>query len=400
MKARPFIVHKDASGCKLSEIDIQKGPYDESWLQEILRRQPEILPVAEIEPVFYPLVPIGREVPTDTGGAIDNLFISHRGYLVLVETKLWRNPDAKRIVVAQAIDYASSLSKWKYDRLNDLTRAYTKKYEKVELDLVDWVEKRCEPVEGGPLFFEETVTKNLRLGRFLTLIVGDKIRASLIDILNHANTYPHLATDIALVELQGYHLSDKDNAWPLLIVPSIVARTEIIERSVVQITIDKQGDYRVDVKQEKSKDGEKKRVTLTEEAYWELLKKQSPGNYEAIRQLISNYSKVDGLNFNTTENSIVARLDIQDSGYQTSIFYVTQNGHLGVWPMTIDRQLSKARLDRRLAEEYGQEMRNILRMPAKRVEFSRPINEVDLEKFKLIVSAFIEKVRSAKPAED
>ena len=109
MKAHPFLINEDASGLGLHPIDILEKAYDESWLQDILRRQPEILPVREIESVYYPLIPIGVEVATETG-SIDNLFISHRGYLVLVETKLWRNPEAKREVISQAMEYGSSLS--------------------------------------------------------------------------------------------------------------------------------------------------------------------------------------------------------------------------------------------------------------------------------------------------
>jgi hypothetical protein len=400
MRAYPFLINQDTSGQRLQPIDIQERVYDETWLQDILQRHPDILPVAEIESVFYPLVPIGREVTTETGGAIDNLFISHRGYLVLVETKLWKNPEGKREVLAQAMDYGSSLSKWNYNRLNDVAKNYTKKYENIELDLVQWVEKRCGPVEGGRDFFEETVAKNLRLGRFLTLIVGDRIRQSLIEMLNYVNKYPHLATDVVLVELQCYLWTAKEKAWPLLVVPSIVARTEIVERSVVQITINQEGTPQIDVQQEKVLPKNGGRKPLTEEAFWELLKKQSPGNYESIRQLINEYRKRDGINIDPTESSIVVRLDIRDSGYQASTFYVTQTGVLGVWPQTLATQLEKAGLDRRLAEEYGTEMRNIMKMPAKRKEFSRPFQEVNLENFKSVVDTFIENVQLAKPSND
>ena len=205
MESKPFLINDDTSGTELQPIDLVKGINNEAWLQELLRRHPGILPVAQIEQVFSPLVPIGREVTTDTG-IIDNLFISHRGYLVLVETKLWRNPEAKREVLAQAIDYSSSLSKWTYDRLNEVVMAYTKRYEFREINLVDWVEQNLGPVELDSYFFEETVAKNLRLGRFLTLIVGDRIRKSLVDILSYVNQYPHLAMDVALVELSCYRL--------------------------------------------------------------------------------------------------------------------------------------------------------------------------------------------------
>jgi hypothetical protein len=239
MESYPFLIEKDASGRRLVPADASERPYDESWLQELIRAHPDILPVAEIEPVFSPLAPIGREVMTDSG-PIDNLFVSHRGYLVLVETKLWRNPEARREVVAQAIDYAGSLAKWDYERLNSSVRAYTRRYEGGEADLADWVEKRLGPVEGGRDFFEESVTKNLKLGRFLTIIVGDRIRRQVVEMVGYVNKFPGLAMDVALVELQCFRLGEKER-WPLLTVPRVVARTEVVERSIVQVTVTRGG---------------------------------------------------------------------------------------------------------------------------------------------------------------
>ena len=47
-------------------------------------------------------------------GFIDNLFITPRGDIVLVETKLWRNPQARREVIAQALDYVAALMTMDY----------------------------------------------------------------------------------------------------------------------------------------------------------------------------------------------------------------------------------------------------------------------------------------------
>ena len=87
MKTCPYLVKEDSSGQKLQEIESHEKVFNESWLQELLRKEPDILPVNEIEPIFHPPIPIGCEVSTETG-SIDNLFISPRGYLILVETKL------------------------------------------------------------------------------------------------------------------------------------------------------------------------------------------------------------------------------------------------------------------------------------------------------------------------
>jgi len=392
MKANPFLISDEGSGEMLQPVEAGERAYSEAWLQELLRIHPDILPVADIEPVYYPLVPIGREVGTETG-AIDNLFISPRGYPVLVETKLWRNPEAKREVVAQAIDYASSLSKWTYGRMNEATRAYLAKYENLELDLPDWVKQRHKRLEGGRVFFEETVAKNLRLGRFLTLIVGDRIRPSVVEMLDYINRYPHLATDVALVELHCYRWQEGQE-WPLLVVPSIVARTEVVERSVIQVTVSPAGTYEVDAHQARveEKDRARKRITLTEEAFWEMLEAKAPGKRDAVRQLIDRYKDRDNISIDPKQSSIVVKLDIPGTGRQASVFIVYKDAKLEVRPPALSGQLAEAGLPRGPAERYGAEMRRILNAPEHRKEFGRSLTEVDLGDLTAAVDALIEEV--------
>jgi len=61
---------------QFERVEAVEGAFSEAWLQDVLRRYPEVLPVEEFGPVFHPLVPIGKEMPT-AAGSIDNLFISH-----------------------------------------------------------------------------------------------------------------------------------------------------------------------------------------------------------------------------------------------------------------------------------------------------------------------------------
>jgi hypothetical protein len=400
MESYPFIIGEDASGRRLVPTGEGERPYEESWLQELIRAHPDILPVAEIEPVFSPLATVGREVMTDSG-PIDNLFVSHRGYLVLVETKLWRNPEARREVVAQAIDYGSSLAKWNYARLNDSVRAYTRQYEGGEADLADWVEKRLGPVEGGKGFFEESVTKNLRLGRFLTLIVGDKIRQSVVEMVSYVNKFPGLAMDVALVELQCFRFGDKEQ-WPLLVVPRVVARTEIVERSVVQVTVTREGEPLVEVRQEKAA-GEGsvlKRISLTEEAFWELLRRQSPGSYDAASRLVGEYKEKDGVEISPAETSVSVRLDVQGTGRQISLFYVNKKGGLNVWTKFIGEKLASMGFPPQIGNAYERQLRELMRMPEGRTDFARPITDVDTERFKSIVDEFIREIQTARPPSD
>ena len=58
--------------------------------------------------VFSGPVPICTELNTPAG-AIDNFLVTPKGLPVLVECKLWRNPEARREVVGQILDYAKEL---------------------------------------------------------------------------------------------------------------------------------------------------------------------------------------------------------------------------------------------------------------------------------------------------
>jgi len=392
MRAYPFVVGQNTSGRSLEAIGDTKV-YDEAWLQELLRQRPDILPVAEIEPVFAPLIPIGREVWTEAG-PIDNLFISGRGYLVLVETKLWRNPEAKREVVAQAIDYADPLSRWGYDKVNKVAGQYTRKYEGAEVDLVEWVERRLGPVEGGRAFFEETVGKNLRLGRFLTLLVGDRIRESVVAMLNAVHKYPALALNVALVELQGFWLGE-GQTWPMLLVPRIVAQTEIVERTVVQVTVVNGQAPDVKAWQEKvtADEAERKRISLSEEAFWELLKQRAPSQYDAVRRLVSKFKGQPGLEVSPRASSLVMELSLDGTGQSASLFFVNAKGEVHVWPKTLGQQLAAAGVDRSLVAAYDRRMRTLLRMPETRTDCSRSVDAVDVEQFEAAVNEFIQQLR-------
>lgn len=397
MRTYPFLVRADGTGESLKAVEGGSGAYNESWLQKLLQKNPEILPVAEIEPVFSPLIPIGLEIATGVG-TIDNLFISPSGYLVLVETKLWRNPEAKREVVAQAIDYGSSISKWSYSQLNDAVRDYTKRFENEEMDLADWIESKVGYLEGGRDFFEETVAKNLRLGRFLIAIVGDRIRPSVVEMVSYINRYPHLAANVALIELNIYRWKS-GAAWPLLVVPTIVAQTEIVERSVIQVTVTSEGAPKIEVRQEgETQAGGKRRVPLTEEAFWELLGKEAPEAYEKARTLIERYRAQEGITIDPATTGLVARLSLQETGQQASLFFINTKGQIGVSLSVAREQVQRAGLDLSLADEYvDKRMRKILKAPPARKDLSHPLSDVNLDDLMAAVDDFIECVQHAEP---
>ena len=99
------------SGDKFNEVDL-KIFSKEKPLKKIIIDHPELLPISEISqsPEFFP---ISSEMETNHG-PLDILGIDQYGGIYIIETKLYKNPDRRKIM-AQAWDYSGGLSTFKND---------------------------------------------------------------------------------------------------------------------------------------------------------------------------------------------------------------------------------------------------------------------------------------------
>jgi hypothetical protein len=249
--------------------------FDERWLQELIHHHPELLPIDEIEPALTPLVPVCLELPTPSG-PIDNLFVTPGGGLVLAECKLWRNPEARRQVVAQAIDYARCLIHWTYEDLEGaIRRATLPNGSNPSQTLWDLFRTNPDLEERD---FIDAVSRNLRLGRALVLIVGDGVREQMVSLADHLQVHAGLHFTLALAEISVHELPDESG---LLVQPRVLARTVNIERGIVRLD----GGRLVcePPRLESGAGGATQRTTLTEELFFERLAEQDPSLPERLR---------------------------------------------------------------------------------------------------------------------
>jgi len=389
MKSTPYLIRPNVAGQPLKRLDSQQKHYAECWLQELLQNHPDLLPVEEFEEAFSHITPIGREIPTKAG-PIDNLFISEQGCLVLVETKLWRNPEAKREVLAQVIDYAAEVSQWSFGELDEKARKYAHK------GLIEIIQSRID-VDSEDIPTENRIVKNLRLGRFLILIVSDHIRSSLVDMLAYVNRYPHLATHVGLVELQCYQMPG--NPDEMMVVPSIVAKTEIVQRSIVQVNINPEVTHTLAVEQIQNEPGSKSRQAISEDVFWETLQQKSPASVEPARKILDHFRSRGEISLKMGGSSVVARMTVPDTDRELSLFRISTDGALICWPVTLQDQVERAGLERELGVEYEKKLSQFLtRRTGRNIEC--PVKSVAVEPFIAVVDEFIEKILKAVPQGD
>lgn len=193
----------------------------EAWLRDTLLAHPEILPVHDIDPSFGPLVPLCRELRT-SAGPIDAVFINKYGKLTLVECKLWRNPESRRKVVAQILDYATAVSKWTYSDLQSNVARALGKPGNAPFELVK--DKFPEVSEHR---FIDSVAASINQGRFLLIIAGDGIRedvSAIAEYIRNASTN----FSLGLVEVAMYGLPNQG----IVVQPRVLAKTKIIEKTI------------------------------------------------------------------------------------------------------------------------------------------------------------------------
>lgn len=171
---RPQWVDQNGGGVHpLVRVDFegrQEATFDEAWLQNLLHSHPEVFPIEQVEPGFGELIPLCRELSVTIGGgrtgALDNLFVTGDGGLALIETKLWRNPEARRSVVAQAMEYAAAVFQMDYEELqNAVIRARTTG-DRSATSLAEIVAWRTPDLDESE--FIDAVSRNLRRGRAIS----------------------------------------------------------------------------------------------------------------------------------------------------------------------------------------------------------------------------------------
>jgi hypothetical protein len=228
--------------------------------------------VQDLRPDIGDLVCIGREVAAGDSGSIDNLYLSTGGYPVIVETKLWRNPQARREVLSQVLDYTKEVARKDYDWIEQQWRNFSKEHQNDYNNFLDLIsEVAAEELDEHE--FIDRVNRALDRGDIISLIVGDGIESRLQALVSHlCKDSAHLRYSLALVELACYQM---EGSQELLVVPRIVREVEPIQRAYVKIDVAEGLQTQISVQpivEDKPSDQVKKRrTTLTEEDFWKSL---------------------------------------------------------------------------------------------------------------------------------
>lgn len=182
--------------------DTGVGP--ERWLANRLFEVPALLLAGGASPAHGRLRPVCLELPLPGAGYANFFGVTPEGEVALAEVKLGRNSEARREILAQALDYWRALRRLSYEELEAAClRALPTRLS----DGQGLYEVSGAAGEGqiGPDEFRARVAERLRTGRVLLLLILDRAPDELVRLVGDAlSDQPALPFDVGLVEV-GIH---------------------------------------------------------------------------------------------------------------------------------------------------------------------------------------------------
>lgn len=185
---------------------------DEAHLQNLLAENPTLIPFDDVsDQLLAPRIMIS-ELGLPGSGSSDLVGINEYGGITIIECKLAANPEIKRKVVGQVLEYAAYLWRQPYSHLDVACQKRRGKTlaEAVRDSLDDEAKNGFDEAS-----FVDSVTENLNTGDFQLVIAVDTMRDELRNIIEYLSQGPSSLSLFAL-EIRYFASADSEILVPQL----------------------------------------------------------------------------------------------------------------------------------------------------------------------------------------
>jgi len=184
-------------------------------LQDLLARSPSLIPLHEIREGASPLIVAVREFGLPGSGNTDILCFTADGSIAVIECKLAANPESKRKVIGQILEYGAYLWGMAYEEVDQTVHRLAGK------DLVDLVRASVGNADWDEAGFRDTVSKSLETGAFALVVAVDRINEELSRTIRFLNGCGNPAFSFHALELLRFSAGGSDILVPGLHGPSL-----------------------------------------------------------------------------------------------------------------------------------------------------------------------------------
>ncbi|MEM2889187.1 MAG: hypothetical protein QXR42_06900 [Candidatus Bathyarchaeia archaeon] len=192
---------------------------EESELQKLLIESPSLVTIDEIREGVSPLVFALGGFGLPGSGSTDILAFSSQGDIAIIECKLATNPEIKRKVIGQILEYAAYLWQMTYEEIDSRIQKLKGK------SLAELV---AESIAGewDEELFRDGVRQSLENGSFILVIVVDEINDELRRIIRYVNECSKSAFSLHAMEMNRFQTDKVEVLVPHLYGASMKPSTK------------------------------------------------------------------------------------------------------------------------------------------------------------------------------
>lgn len=205
---------------KWEEVGEQKFA-NEAELQNILYESPDIIPIEKLgENLKEPKLFV-KEAGLPGSGSTDLIGIDEEGGITIIECKLATNPDTRRKVIGQVLEYAAYLWQITYE---DFDGICSKAENWGQNGLADVMQQKMEGIEEpwSAEEFRHRISATLVNGDFRLIVAVDKLNDELRRIIQYVNSRGKGSPRIYALEMRQFATSELQMLVPELFGPTIV----------------------------------------------------------------------------------------------------------------------------------------------------------------------------------
>ena len=179
---------------------------NESWLQETLFNSPDLFNQTSRD-VLDPIIPLCRELPLrgSTSTVYLDILAVRASATRTIECKLWKNPQSRREVVGQILEYGALLQGQSYSDVDAQVKATLKISDKTIWQKAKY---QCDSTIDEAVFVDH-FTNCLIDGSFDLILAGDGIRSDVKSVVSFLERRQSQINSLHLLEVTVFGSDDE-----------------------------------------------------------------------------------------------------------------------------------------------------------------------------------------------
>lgn len=341
------------------------GINNEGELQELILKNPSVIPVNEIREGSSELVFAVKEFGTDLG-SIDVLAFNPDGDIAIIECKRLDRPNKIYEAVGQVLAYASSLWGMSYEELDRRLKNSVRRSLGVEKSLLECVRDNFDGKFSEEEFING-VNQNLKDGSFILILAVDKIDDKPKKVINYVNEHSEYAFSIHALEISKFTTEDGVE----VLIPHVYG---ILAKPTSAIISKQPWD---------------------EDKFFKVLEEKHPEIVDIVREIYEWCKSIGEVRFGTGAKVGTFAFICKINDIKVTIFGIDTDGRLCMSFGDIQRS---GIVDEQMLNEFRRKARETIRSlsPADKWPTARISeafrDENDLKEFKMLIEEFISKI--------